>query len=175
MVSETPLKNVQHDEKSTKRARIEPRFKEKHRLKLPHHWSEFGRRINPYRRSPTPNLVTRMKRVLYKRVATVLDRYGVRPRPLNVEKYLGASIGVVLDWVETQFTPENEFDWENYGSLWQLDHRIPIGRDNGSVSQVIRKLHYTNLQPLERTANAAKAANPPNGKARVLFRRLWFE
>jgi hypothetical protein len=49
--------------------------------------------------------------------------------------------------------------WENYGK-WHIDHIKPIKyRENGelpSLEEVIKRLHYTNLQPLWAEENIAK-------------------
>lgn len=125
-----------------------------------------GNRVVPFR--------TKMKRILYCRIKTVLDRYEIRPRPLQVEAYLCASIDTVLDHIQSQFSESNGFSWNNFGAVWQLDHINPVGRNNDSIDDVIAKLHYENLQPLDRKKNAAKAANGDGGTERVMFRRNWF-
>lgn len=136
-------------------------------------WRQMSAVRIPWRGRRTP-FVTRMKRVLYCRIEKVLSRYGVRPRPLRVEDYLGAPLPEVLDHLQRQFTEANGYTWLNFGRVWHIDHKDPVGRANQSIDDVIRKLHYTNLQPFDRVKNVAKAANPEGGQERRLFRRGWF-
>uniref|UniRef100_A0A0G4GLL2 Uncharacterized protein n=1 Tax=Chromera velia CCMP2878 TaxID=1169474 RepID=A0A0G4GLL2_9ALVE len=51
--------------------------------------------------------------------------------------------------------------WENYGSLWHVDHIVPIqyrGADGRrpDVETVISRLHYSNLQPMWSEENRRK-------------------
>lgn len=49
--------------------------------------------------------------------------------------------------------------WEIYGK-WEIDHTIPIKyKQNGikpSIEKVIKRLHYTNTQPLWGKENKSK-------------------
>jgi len=56
--------------------------------------------------------------------------------------------------------------WDNYGKgpgTWQIDHIVPIMyRENGEVpqlEQVMKRLHWTNTQPLWTVDNKAKSNN----------------
>jgi hypothetical protein len=60
---------------------------------------------------------------------------------------------------------ESKFDskmtWENYGTYWQIDHKIPIAAFNFATPNDIdfkRCWSLFNLQPLEATQNASKGA-----------------
>ena len=59
--------------------------------------------------------------------------------------------------IEKLFTPE--MNWDNYGTYWQIDHKIPIAVFNfEKPSDIDFKLCWSlkNLQPLERIANMKK-------------------
>ena len=55
---------------------------------------------------------------------------------------------------------ENQFDefmtWDNYASYWQIDHIKPLALAK-TIDDVIALNHYTNLQPLEKSANRIKS------------------
>ena len=53
-------------------------------------------------------------------------------------EYLGCDIEFYRNYLETQFT--TEMTWENYGSYWEIDHKISINK-GGSF-------HYSNTQPM---------------------------
>lgn len=63
--------------------------------------------------------------------------------------YLGCSIKKYKKYIESMFTPE--MNWENYGSYWEIDHKIPLAK-GGSF-------HYTNTQPLTISENRIKHVN----------------
>lgn len=49
-------------------------------------------------------------------------------------------------------------NWDNYGTFWVVDHRIPLAAfDLSDVKQAKIACHYTNLQPLTRKKNAEKS------------------
>jgi hypothetical protein len=51
-------------------------------------------------------------------------------------------------------------NWDNIGSLWQIDHIIPIKyKENGiepTLEEQIKRLYYTNTQPLYSIDNLKK-------------------
>jgi len=58
--------------------------------------------------------------------------------------------------MESQFT--KEMNWENYGSVWHVDHVIPLSlfdltdKEHRAIAG-----HYTNLQPLTVKDNIKKS------------------
>jgi hypothetical protein len=61
--------------------------------------------------------------------------------------------------LEKQFTPE--MNWDNYGTVWEIDHKTPIAAFNFERPEDI-DFHLCwslkNLQPLEREKNRSKGA-----------------
>lgn len=73
----------------------------------------------------------------------------------STENYLGAKIDRVADWLESNFTPE--MNWQNHGKLWDIDHVIPISRfDLNDPKQVDLCFNWKNLNPLDSKANLSK-------------------
>lgn len=71
-------------------------------------------------------------------------------------KYIGCTRSVFIDHLEAGFT--DEMTWDNYGSFWEIDHRIPVRAvQMDDVTGLLGVYHYTNLQPLSIDNNRIKA------------------
>ena len=62
-------------------------------------------------------------------------------------KFLGCSKEFFIKYLESQFTPE--MNWDNYGTYWEIDHIHPLSKGGA--------FHYTNTQPLTITDNRIKS------------------
>jgi hypothetical protein len=63
------------------------------------------------------------------------------------DQLLGCTIYEFRKHLESKFLPTMTFD--NYGSLWHIDHIIPCAHFNLIIEEEQRKcFHYSNLQPL---------------------------
>jgi hypothetical protein len=81
---------------------------------------------------------------------------------------LGCDIAFFKQWLESQF--KRGMTWENYGSHWHVDHKIPCAAfDLTKPEEQQRCFHYTNLQPLEALKNWSKHArfNPTQTHLRI--------
>jgi hypothetical protein len=61
--------------------------------------------------------------------------------------------------LEKQFTPE--MSWENYGTYWSIDHKIPVAVHNFErPGDIDLRLCWSlkNLQPMEKLSNISKGA-----------------
>lgn len=69
--------------------------------------------------------------------------------------FLGCDIQSLKKWLEFNFT--KDMSWDNYGSLWHIDHIIPCAAFKDS-SIDMQKLcwNWSNLAPLDAIANASK-------------------
>jgi DNA-binding transcriptional MerR regulator len=75
----------------------------------------------------------------------------------GIRNLLGCSWLQFRRHLESQFT--RGITWENYGTHWHVDHIIPCKAfDHGNPAQVRQCWHFTNLRPLEASANMAKGA-----------------
>lgn len=60
---------------------------------------------------------------------------------------LGCSVDYLKKHLENNFTPE--MTWDNYGTYWHVDHKIPCAEfDLSDPDQQKICFHYTNLQPM---------------------------
>ena len=69
-------------------------------------------------------------------------------------EYLGCDIETFREHLEERF--KDGMTWENYGKEWHIDHIIPVQYENPSTEEVIKRLHYTNTQPLWALENISK-------------------
>jgi hypothetical protein len=71
---------------------------------------------------------------------------------------VGCTPDFLRSHLEKQFNPG--MTWENYGSHWHVDHRIPLASGN-SPEEIMGLSHWTNLQPLEALENLLKSDKMP--------------
>ena len=45
---------------------------------------------------------------------------------------------------------------ENYSTIWELDHIIPIKFDHPTKEKMLERLHFKNIQPLLKNINREK-------------------
>ena len=60
--------------------------------------------------------------------------------------YLGTDIKTYKKYLEDKF--KEGMTWDNHGSVWHIDHVVPILYDDPDIEEVKKRLHYTNTQPL---------------------------
>lgn len=71
---------------------------------------------------------------------------------------LGCSIDFLKEYLSTRFNID--MSWDNYGIYWEIDHIVPLSRfDLTDRNQLLKAVHYTNLQPLTIKDNRSKGAN----------------
>lgn len=71
-------------------------------------------------------------------------------------KDLGCSIEYFNHYIAGKFIPG--MTWENYGTVWHLDHIIPLSSFNlENRDEFLKACHYTNYQPLWATTKIARA------------------
>jgi len=74
----------------------------------------------------------------------------------SVLKLVGCTIEELRSYLEKQFLPE--MTWENYGTIWEIDHILPCASFDLTKEEEQKKcFHYTNLQPLFKTTEIAES------------------
>lgn len=95
------------------------------------------------------NPIGHLKKITTDRVRRALGKNKLK----KTLEYVGCTTEQLKEHIEKQF--KEGMTWENKGD-WHIDHIIPITYDNPTLDEVIKRLHYTNLQPLWATENIAK-------------------
>ena len=69
---------------------------------------------------------------------------------------IGCDVDFLKKWLEFRFT--EEMNWNNFGSIWQIDHILPINGFN-FTNELDKRVcfHWTNLQPLTSIENRQKS------------------
>jgi hypothetical protein len=122
---------------------------EKHRRQITREWRRqyhLNRLHNDLSYRLAHNLRSRLKSALkrgYKAGSAVRD--------------LGCSIPEFRAHLESQFLPG--MSWGNYGTVWNLDHRVPLAAFNlHDHEQMLRAAHFSNLQPMWSSVNSSKGS-----------------
>jgi len=75
------------------------------------------------------------------------------------QKYIGCDMWKFKNHIESQF--KIGMTWENRGD-WHIDHKVPIWYTQDGItpsdSEIYRRLHYTNTQPLWAVDNLVKGS-----------------
>lgn len=75
-----------------------------------------------------------------------------------IKPYLGSDLSFIREWISAMFT--NGMTWENYGSLWVIDHIVPFRMfDIFKEEDLLLCWNYRNLMPLLDADNGKKHGN----------------
>lgn len=97
-------------------------------------------RVKEYQTNPQVRLATCLRTRLYQSLRG-------RNKSARTLELLGCSVLELRLHLERQFRPG--MSWENHGSVWQIDHILPIkGFDLNDPGQQRACFHWSNLQPL---------------------------
>lgn len=132
------------------RVQADPQYVAAQRKYLCANMAEQQRKYMNKRRRKDPafklgmNLRTRLNSLLRK-----------KSKSAYTMRLLGCSLEELMAHLESRFSPD--MNWENYGTLWHVDHIIPLASFDLSKPEHLRAAcHWTNLQPLEASANIRK-------------------
>ena len=86
------------------------------------------------------NMNYRIKKSLAARLRNVLDKAD------TTMNYIGCNIQYFREWLEYNFT--EEMNWDNYGSLWSIDHVIPVCKFDLTLEEEKFKCwNWSNMMP----------------------------
>jgi hypothetical protein len=96
----------------------------------------------------------RLQQLFRKRINAAIKRdYGIKA--YKSTELLDCSIANARKYLEGQF--RDGMSWENYGKVWEIDHKLPISSFNLVNPKEQKKcFHYSNLQPLFTEENRIK-------------------
>jgi hypothetical protein len=89
--------------------------------------------------------------------SSIRHSIGIAKNNQKWESLVGYTVDRLKAHIENLFTPK--MNWENWGTFWELDHKIPISVHNYSSPEDIdfkKCWALSNLQPLERIKNRKK-------------------
>ena len=79
-----------------------------------------------------------------------------KSRDKGIFLLLGCSASETKLYLESKF--QLGMNWDNYGSLWEIDHIVPLASfDLSNSNQLKRACHHTNLQPLWKEEHKIKS------------------
>lgn len=75
-----------------------------------------------------------------------------------IKPYLGCDLSFLRDWISAMFT--NGMSWDNYGSLWVIDHIVPFRKFDLFKEEDLKICwNYRNLMPILNDDNLKKQGN----------------
>jgi hypothetical protein len=95
------------------------------------------------------NMNYRIKKSLAARLRNVLIKND------TTMNYIGCNIQYLREWFEYNFT--DEMNWDNYGSLWSIDHIIPVCKFDLTIEdEKLKCWNWSNLMPVNIKYNSSK-------------------
>jgi hypothetical protein len=105
--------------------------------------SDAGKKsTNKSRKKRRQNPVLKLKDYQRNRLYYALDGKSKSKRTMEI---IGCPWEDLKSHLESQF--QNGMTWENHGTIWHVDHIIPLGLGK-TPEQIYELSHYTNLQPI---------------------------
>lgn len=96
----------------------------------------------------------RIRKSISDRIRQELKYKGQRKSYMTL-KYVDCTLDFLKSYLEVQF--REGMNWDNYGSVWHVDHIIPITYfDLLNIKEHVKAFHYSNLQPLFVKENLSK-------------------
>jgi len=74
--------------------------------------------------------------------------------------HLGCSMDEFMIYIENQFKEDMNFN--NFGDVWHLTYRLPIGLGSLEKDEIINRFHYTNIYPAYPYTNRKKKTSTHN-------------
>ena len=78
-------------------------------------------------------------------------------RSKKIIEYLKLNASEFKQHMESSF--QEGMNWENYGTVWQIGHRIPIYYKDPSEEETIERLHYVNTFAQFKSDNLSQGSN----------------
>lgn len=95
------------------------------------------------------NINYRIKKSLAARLRSVLNKN------TTTMNYIGCNIQYFREWLEFNFT--KDMNWDNYASLWSIDHIIPVCKFNLSdENEKLQCWNWSNMMPVTVKYNSSK-------------------
>lgn len=80
----------------------------------------------------------------------------IKGHPTSYKQLIGCDEVHLIKWLEFRF--DDNMNWNNFGTYWQIDHVLPINKFNfANLNEQKICFHWTNLQPLNALENRQKS------------------
>jgi hypothetical protein len=132
----------------------------KHKIKasIKKYQQKNKEKLREYRRNRALLPTQRIRASMKNRLKALFFRKG----DTRTAEILGMPLKDFKLYIETQF--RDGMSWDNYGSLWDIDHIIPCRAfDHTLKEHVMRCWNYRNLRPELKTVNYSKNDRMSNG------------
>ena len=139
-------------EKARELNRIHARLR---RVRTPEYAQQYDRRFNSTPQRRLHQAISARIRSILNRVDDPRNRKSHRPW----QKLVGYDSQTLIDHIERQFEPD--FTWQNYGTVWELDHIVPVAVHNFASPDDLdfkRCWALANLRPLRTFENKQKGS-----------------
>lgn len=98
-----------------------------------------------------------------KNLRTRLGKLMKQNKTSSTFDYIGMTISEFREWLEYQF--DENMNWDNYGSYWQIDHVTPCASYNlEDENEAFKCFSWENSRPLEKKENNIKSDNIDNAE-----------
>jgi hypothetical protein len=131
-----------------KEYRNRPEVKEYIKLKNKEYLPIRKEKIKELRKN---NLNFRLSEILRSKIHKM-----IKGQKTSYQNIIGCDFEFLKKWIEFRF--DENMNWNNLGSFWQIDHILPINSFNFNNEQDKNIcFHWTNLQPLQSYTNQSKS------------------
>jgi hypothetical protein len=72
----------------------------------------------------------------------------------HTQEYIGCTWAVYKAYLTARLG--EGMTWENYGTVWHIDHVTPLFLGNPTEEEVKQRLHFSNTQPMLAYENISK-------------------
>lgn len=115
-----------------------------------------GKNAKFYRDKRRTNVQYRLACNMRRLITYALTRNAGALRAARTFDLIGCTVSALRIHIESQFT--EQMTWANYGSVWHVDHRLPLSLFNLTDAKQQRiAFHFENLRPLLAAENIKKS------------------
>ncbi len=129
-------------------------YREQEHVKI--HIKEMSKAYLPIRKQKIKELrITDISFRISESLRSKFHKY-LKNQKTSLMNYLGCDLDFFREWLTFRFN--DKMNWDNYGTVWHIDHVLPINQFNlQNTSDIQICYHWTNMQPLIKFDNQSKS------------------
>lgn len=117
---------------------------------------DYRDKQNKYKRDRYDSELNYKLQTLYRNRVRCFIKGGIKKGNEKYTAMLGCSWSTLREWLSSNFT--DEMSWENYGTVWHIDHTMPCSIFDFSIEENIKVcFNWTNLSPMIGVENLSKS------------------